>query len=341
MVVNKHQVLLNILNNQPTDITLASFWHHFLADEKQQVLGYQDLKSIAEVVRLQQEFYDNAQPGFTKIMSDNFFLTPSLLGKKFNNITELAQIKPISADDPWITRQVKAIKDIVEHYHGEIGSFYNIFSPWYQVRLRFEILDNDPKKIYSFFKESPEKFKEVLTILAQDLKLLVKKLITESGIDGIYLCVQQPQDDAITLDQWRKYIKPSELELLKDAQKYSDNNILHICGFEGKKNHLNDYQDYPFKAVNWATYVEHVSLKEGKELFNGRAILGGFDNTTHGVFYKGTQAEIEAETKRLLADNGSQGLLIGADCSIPFNTIDDRIKWVSVATASKNQLYGQ
>ncbi|MCH4169632.1 MAG: uroporphyrinogen decarboxylase [Lactobacillus sp.] len=334
-MTNKRDILLQTLDNQPADTILAGFWHHYLADERQQVFGFRQKQSIADVVAAQQRFYDEIHPDFTKIMSDNFFLLPNLLDVTFNSPADLRQIKPVPANHPWYQDQVAAIKAIVDHYQGDIGSFYNIFSPWYQLRLRFEILDQDPVKIYDFFAAEPALFGEVLNQLAQDLSELVTRLIQEAGIVGIYLCVQQPQDPRITKDLWQQYVVPSEKLLLNAAQAANDGNMLHICGFAGARNNLADYTDYPAKAINFASYVEGVSLAQGKKLFGNRAILGGFDNTEAGLYYRGTEAQIKAETKRLLQVNGRQGILLGADCSIPFDTPDARANWVSAAANSE------
>lgn len=62
----------------------------------------------------------------------------------------------------------------------------------------------------------------------------------------------------------------------------SDNNILHICGYEGAKNDLTIYKDYDAKAYNWAVNVENISLSQGREIFKQKAIIGGFPNTDKG-----------------------------------------------------------
>ena len=49
------------------------------------------------------------------------------------------------------------------------------------------------------------------------------------------------------------------------------------------------YEDYEVKTINWAAVVEDVELEDGKKLFGGRAVLGGFGNSTEDVLYKGTR----------------------------------------------------
>lgn len=83
--------------------------------------------------------------------------------------------------------------------------------------------------------------------------------------------------------------------------------------------------------INWAVVVEQVSLQEGKKLFGGRAVIGGFDNTTNSVLYKGSKEEVERETKKLLDEAGTTGIILGADCTIPSDTPLERLDWVRKA----------
>ena len=57
-------------------------------------------------------------------------------------------------------------------------------------------------------------------------------------------------------------------------------------------------------------------------------MIGGFNNTTDGVLYKGSKEEIEAETARLIADAGTTGVILGADCTIPSDTPLEHLSWV-------------
>ena len=77
---------------------------------------------------------------------------------------------------------------------------------------------------------------------------------------------------------------------------------MHCCGWAGDKNRIEVWKDYPARAVNWAVYVENLSLKDGKNYFGGRCVLGGFDNRKTGVLYSGSKQAIKDETKRLLKE---------------------------------------
>lgn len=105
-------------------------------------------------------------------------------------------------------------------------------------------------------------------------------------------------------------------------------NILHCCGWSGNKNRIEVWKDYKAAAVNWAVYVEDMDLNTGRDFFDTRCVLGGFDNRKSGILYSGSCDEIKAETERLVGECGRIGLILGADCTLP-NDIDlERIRCV-------------
>ena len=132
----------------------------------------------------------------------------------------------------------------------------------------------------------------------------------------------------MTPEIYQDVIAPAELKVLNGANRVSQNNILHICGYEGSRNDLSLYVNYDAKAINWAVNIEKVSLQEGKKIFGGRAVIGGFDNRHTGLLYKGSQSEIENLTEQLLRDAGKTGVILGADCTVPRDIDLNRLKWV-------------
>ncbi|MEC5318132.1 hypothetical protein VSX61_04185 [Brenneria populi subsp. brevivirga] len=318
MATNKRQIFFDSLDNK-NETVLASIWHHFLNSDEQ-VYGYRNDAVIKKNIIAQQQFYHKNRPDFTKIMSDAFLLHPSVLNTEINSVQDFKNIQSIGGDNEWIIKQVEAIKAIVSSYHGEIASIYNIFAPAYYFRLKFDMVDNDRNKFPRLVEEDPYLFSLALDRIADDITLLVEKLINEAHIDGIYLCVQSVQSPTFSEENYHKYIEPSQLRVLNSANQLSDYNVLHICGFEGRVNDLRHFAHYPIKAVNWATCVENISLEEGKRIFPGKALLGGFDNRTQGALYQGLLDEIEKQTKEIIAKNGKAGLLLGADCSVPKET---------------------
>jgi uroporphyrinogen decarboxylase len=177
-------------------------------------------------------------------------------------------------------------------------------------------------------KEDPEAVMYAFDVIAQDAALLSELLITQAGCDGIYYCVQNAELNRFTYAEYRKYVTPSDKFVLEHANKFSDNNILHCCGWAGDKNRMEVWQDYPAKVFNWAVFVENMNLTEGKKFFNGKCVLGGFDNRPDGVLCSGTQAEVEVFTEKLIKESGKIGIVIGADCTLPREVDKQKLRWV-------------
>ena len=112
------------------------------------------------------------------------------------------------------------------------------------------------------------------------------------------------------------------------ANSYSQYNMSHLCAWAGDKNRLDLWKNVPVKAVNWAVFIEEMSLSEGREFFGGKTCVGGFDNRPQGILNTGTKEEIEAEVKRLVEASSKRGYIIGPDCSIHDELPEERIKWI-------------
>ena len=93
------------------------------------------------------------------------------------------------------------------------------------------------------------------------------------------------------------------------------------------------YEDYEAGCYNWATYTERVPISEGRKLFPGKCVLGGFDNNPGTLIDTGDDAQLEAKVRELIEENGYRGFTLGADCSIPNDIDDARVRVISDAAA--------
>lgn len=322
---DKKQLVFDAFDNKKTQRVPVGFWFHFAPDDL--------FNNRPEVIRKNVEghfkFYDTFKPDFVKLMSDGYFRYPNPTLAKVEKVEDLLNAKSGLVDD-WIDAQTDLVKELTDHFGREVATFYNIFAP---VTVLGFVLEETASglTLAELIKNYPDALAYVLNVIKQDLARLAFKVITEGKADGIYLSAKNIQDKAVSKELYHKYITPSEQGVLNVANAVSDYNILHICGYEGARNDLSVYKDYEVKVINWAVVVERVSLQEGKKLFGGRAVIGGFDNTTNGVLYKGSKEEVESETKRLLEEAGTTGVILGADCTIPSDTPLERLEWVRKA----------
>jgi uroporphyrinogen decarboxylase len=340
--MNKRDWLMQVLRNETPEKTPLGFWFHFAADELTD--GFIEPEIIRQNIEGHRKFFNEFQPDMIKIMTDGFFIYPNREFQNARTAADLWKVKPIGGDHPWITEQAAFVRTITGLFGKDVMCFCNIFSPattFKFVRLgskEFRITGVSPDTLLAdLIIEDKDAVIHALDAAARDLALLAQR-VTEAGADGVYLSAQNVSDARIDGALHQKIIASGDHKVLAGAKSARSGgaavfNILHVCGYEGHHNNLSHFVDYPAEIINWAAVFEGVSLGEGKKLFGGRPVIGGFDNTTAGLLYRGGKAEIQAETRRLLAEAGRAGVILGADCTLPRDINIEHLRWVREAAS--------
>lgn len=324
----KRELVLKAFHNEKTDRIPVGFWFHFLeGDEFNATLQRPEL--LQKNLEGHRKFKEAFDPDFVKIMTDGLFNLPyDFSGVK--TAEDLKKLEVLSGDHPFFEKNEELVKGVREIFGEDTLLFFNEFSPFNQLLSGLAVAGNRPlglKRLKTFLEQDGKAVAYALDVLAESLNILTKRVVKPGLADGIYLSVNNP-DRAIPAQIYSAFVAPSEVKVLETANTVSPDNILHICGYAGNKNILSVYQDYPVEVVNWAVHAENLGLAEGKRFFGGKAVIGGFDNVKEGLLYSGTRREIEAYVEKLLAEAGREGVIIGADCTVPSDIDMERLKWV-------------
>lgn len=327
MTQTKKELLLAAFDNKPVDRIPSGFWFHFLPlSIVHTTNAFQHPTYTKTVLAGENRYISESKPDYVKIMTDGFFLyQPEKLGS-VTSAADLKGLEPLADDDRWFTSQIQYVQKLSQKFGSEVLLFYNLFVA--ATTLKFMLPDGDAS-LSALIKEDADTVKAALDVISGDLSKLSKRLIAEGGVTGIYLSLQNIK--GIDRHTYDAVIAPGEKEILAAANGASDYNILHICGYQGHHNDLTWYKDYDVKAINWAVQVEGVPLQQGKEIFGGRAVIGGFGNTDHDVLYKGTKEEVQAATRKIITEAGKTGIILGADCTVPPDIDRQRFEWVREA----------
>lgn len=311
--MNKRERVLAALNNLPVDRPPVGFWFHFQADQ-----------GVGEAcVKAHLDYYNHIDVDMVKIMCDSYFDYPNPVAKSVQSPQDWYNMQPLGPDSPFIREQVARAKAVKAGLKDDMVVIYNVFAPFSLIRF-----GTSDELVTRHLKEDPKAVQYALDVIAKDAALLSELLIREAGIDGIYYCVQGGEKDRMSVETYRELIAPSDRAVLEHANRFSENNVLHCCGWAGIPNHLEVWQDYPAKAINWACFIEDMDLTQGKAFFGGKCVLGGFDNRPCGVLFSGTREEVEATTRALVQAAGTTGVILGADCTLPASIDKERIGWV-------------
>ena len=317
--MNKRERVIAAMNNQPVDRPPVGFWFHFGPG---QGMGQ-------ACVDAHLAYYNNIDTDIAKLMCDGYFDYPNPVAKSVKTPQDWYNMKPLGKDSPFIREQVERAKAVKAGMKKGNFILYNVFAPFSTIRY-----GAGDELVMKHLREDPDAIAYALDVVAEDNALLCELLLTEAKIDGIYYCVQAGEKNRFTPEEYTRFVTPSDLKVLEHANKFSDYNVLHCCGWAGIPNHVEVWQNYPAKAINWACFVENMDLAAGKQFFGGKCVLGGFDNRANSLIVNGTKEEIFAFTRKLVADAGSTGVMIGADCTLPGDIDKARIGWVVEAAKS-------
>lgn len=314
------------MNKEKVDHVPVGFWFHFAGEE-----------AIGDgCVQAHLKYYRETDLDFVKIMCDNYFPFPL---PQIQCSADWKKVEPLAKDHPFIKEQVDRAKAIVNEIGKERCVFYNVFAPFSSLRFGAEAVGLDDKTVMAHVRQNRTAVMHALDAIAWSNALLAELLITEAGCDGVYYCVQSGEYDRFSAEEYKAVVAPSDLYVLEHANRFSENNIMHMCGWAGARNRLELWKNYPAKVMNWAVYVEGMGLEEGRGYFGNKTSLGGFEThwdgkVQEGIIYNGTKQELQNYTRELILNHGKRGLMLGGDCTIDARIDWERIRWIVEAARS-------
>ena len=330
MAENRKQLVLDVMDGKSVPRVPVGFWFHFLENEtKSNAIENPELTE--ELLAGERKFIEEVKPDLVKIMTDGFFHHPYKKISNARSVKDLVGLSPLDDDDSWFKNQVTYASELVKAYGDEVTLFYNVFAPSAIVRFMQPADVDGEALLASFVREDKDALKNALDVIANDVARLAEKVILEAGVTGIYLSVQNVIGEGVTREVYDELFASGEKKILTAANRASRYNILHICGYAGHRNDLTWYQDYEVRAVNWAAVVEGVPLEEGRKLFPHSTLIGGFANGRDDIIASGTKEAVTEETRRLLQQAGREGVILGADCTLPSDVEWRRWDWVREA----------
>ncbi len=329
---SRKEVIHNIFNGKEADRIPVGFWFHFLEDEIH-ADAFRDPALDALRLKGQEEYIDRVRPDFVKIMTDGFFGYGNPALYHVQSASGIRDIQPLPEDHPWFTRQIAFARELTEKYGEDLDFFYNLFC--FGTTFAFMQEGDGEGFLARLIREEPETVQRVSAVVSQDLGRLAQRLIQEAHVSGIYFSLRNIK--GVERELYGQVIEPGERTVLQRAHEAGGSQILHICGYEGHRNDITWYKDYDFQAVNWAVDTEKITLGEGRRIFKGKTVMGGFGNTDKDVLYRGSREQVEEETERIIREAGSQSLILGADCTVPRDIDIERFEWVREKAASLSE----
>lgn len=306
--MNKLERSMNAINGKPVDRPPVCFWKHFGMQEPE------------ETVRLHLDYYRRTGIDMLKMMMDEFFTYPMDVHA---TPEEILKMKPLGKNSYYVRGQVERATQINEALKGESVTLYNAFNPY--ATLKHTLGDAESMAL---IRNHEEAALHLLEIICEDTCDIVEGILKESGTMGMMLCLQGAEINRFSEEDYKRIVEPTEKRVVECAQALSENNLMHMCGWDCIPNRLEWWLKYPVKMVSWAIYTEKISLGQARTRFGDRVLVGGYDNRPGTLLHTGSKEDIQEYARRILREVGSERLFVGADCSIPQDIDLERVHWV-------------
>jgi uroporphyrinogen decarboxylase len=154
----------------------------------------------------------------------------------------------------------------------------------------------------------PEAVMKGLAAITETTRRFVEACL-ETGIDGVFYAVQHAQGSVMTLEEYKEFGLPNDLDVLEPAQGLWCN-LLHLHGQEVYFPLLS-YLRFPI--VNWHDRETFPSLKQAQGLYSG-VVCGGMRQDS--LVY-GDQAAVREEAADAIQQTDGKRFILGTGCVVP------------------------
>lgn len=202
-----------------------------------------------------------------------------------------------------LAAQIDCLRMIRSKLDAETPLLQTVFSPLAQAK---NLAGNET--LLTHLRLHPEAVMKGLAVIAESTRRFVEACL-ETGIDGIFYAIQHAQGSLMTLEEYKEFGLPNDLDALEPAQGLWCN-LLHLHGHDVYFSLLS-YLNFPI--VNWHDRETFPSLKEAQGLYSG-VVCGGMRQDSL-VF--GDQAEVRNEAADAIQQTGGKRLLLGTGCVVP------------------------
>ena len=312
--MNRKERWLCAMQCRDTDRPPLTFWRHFAGEDAQG----------ERCARLHGEFFHATGMDMVKVMHDGLSAPCSLEAR---TAADLLAYRPLGRRNPYIEAYVDRCKRVVDEIGTDVYVYCNVFAPFTLLR---RIGD---ERLAGLIRSARPAVLHAMDVLAEEIALLSELVVRESGCLGTFVAFQGAEETRFSDEDFIELVRPYDLRVLSAANAVSAYNILHFCAWDEIRNRMERWRQYPGRAVNWAIYVDGMTLPQGRAYFGGRPVLGGFDNRRGRVLYSGSREQVMARTREIVADyvqatGSTRGLIVGADCSLLTDFERERFTWV-------------
>lgn len=283
-------------------------------------------------VEAHMDFLKKTDVDILKIMNENLVSCEWQL----NSRADFERFPALNGREPMFQRQLELVERILDKTKGEcftLGTLHSVgtsamYHPFKSMGYGYE----QARQVFDcWLKENPGKMLEAMKRITDGLCILAQKYIA-AGLDGVYVAsLGAEKRFALEEEQFMEWIAPFDQMIMRAVKEAGGYCFLHVCNRDVNLEFYHNYDASLYDVVNWGTFEVPCSLKEGRDIFHGKTVMGGLANRT-GVLVSGTEEALISTLRMLVKSYGRKGFILGADCTIATQEDLSRIR-TAVETA--------
>ena len=289
------------LAGKPVDRPPFSIWYHF---------GNQHA-SPERTAQAHLDFFEAYDLDLLKVMNDYDYPMPEGM-EVMSTPEDLKRLAPFDVTRTPLGQQLKAIEQISSAFRGKALFVDTVFNAWNTLRRNLVKEAMEP-----LMAEHPEAVESALQIVNDNL-ITYALASLERGAAGIFLSVPATAE-SVTPEQYARFMRPFDLQLLKAIQGKGECHILHA---HGEKLYLDQLLDYPVHARSWADLNGGPSIAEVRRR-TPLSLMAGLD---HIKFPDVSVRVIREQVRTARSQAGNTKFILAPGCSVPTYSYPPLIK---------------
>ncbi len=289
------------LAGKPVDRPPFSIWYHF---------GNQHA-SPERTAQVHLEFFEAYDLDLLKVMNDYDYPMPEGM-EVMATPEDLKRLAPFDVTRTPLGRQLKAIELIAKSLQDKALFVDTVFNAWNTLRRNLVKEAMEP-----LMAKHPEPLEAALQIVNDNL-IQYALASLERGAAGIFLSVPASVE-SITPEQYARFMRPFDLQLLNAIRGKGECHILHA---HGEQLYLDQLLDYPAHALSWADLNGGPSIAEARRRIP-LTLMAGLD---HIKFPYVSARVIRDQVKNAVAQAGNTKFILAPGCSVATYSFPPLIK---------------
>jgi len=280
------------LAGKPADRPPFTVWYHF---------GNQHAPAErAAAVHL--EFFAAYDLDLLKVMNDYDYPMPDGIDTIATS-EGLELLRPFEPRDTPMGTQLRAIEIIAEALRGKALFVDTVFNAWNT--LKRNVVKG---AITELMTTHPTAVEAALGVVNANL-IRYAQASLERGAAGIFLSVPA-STESLTLEQYERFMRPFDLQLLEAIRDRGECHILHA---HGERLFFDRLVDYPVHALSWSDLNGGPTIADaGKR--TRLTLMAGLD---HVRFAEMSAEAVRAQVRAARTQGGPTRFFLAPGCSVP------------------------